>query len=170
MFQLDTISPAVTTVLCRMTRYVIHKQEPSTGPFQQDHFLPSHFYTLFSLMFIFEDVHCYHNLFILPVLVRHTPLLQRCKLSWTQSAVVPISHSKKTPLNATTGHMILQWTVTSMFNDLSTAAFNQQGSKVKEWGDKKTHEVNITTSLILGFLPLHKNVLMNHLPVTGKTK
>jgi len=57
----------------------------------------------------------------------------------------------------------------SMFNVLSVGAYNQQGSKVRVWGDKK-HEVTITTSLTLGFFPLYKNVLIYQLPVRGKTK
>jgi hypothetical protein len=127
--------------LCRMKRYVTHKQRPNTGPLQQVHFLPSRFSTPFSLMFIFQNVHCYRNIFILLVLARHMPYLQSCEL-WTQSTGVPASHSRNTPLNAISGHIILQWTVVTtaalMFNYLTAGACNQQRSKVKEWGGKKT--------------------------------
>jgi hypothetical protein len=44
----------------------------------------------------------------------------------------------------------------SMFKVLSAGAYNQQGSKVRVWGDKKKYEVTITTSLILGFFRLYK--------------
>jgi hypothetical protein len=71
--------------------------------------------------------------------------------------------------------MILQWTVVTtaainMFNDLCAGAYNQQGSKDKEWGAKKKHEVKITTSLILDLFPLHRNILIHHLPVRGMIK
>lgn len=136
----------------------IHKKRPSTGPLQQDHFLPSHFYTPFSLMFIFQNVHCYHNLFILLVLVRHTPFLHRCKLSRTRSAEVPTSHSKKTPLNATRGYTILQWTVVTFLYLSACSRSSLQKHTIKrgqrlECGEIKRHEVTITTSLILGFFP-----------------
>jgi len=162
-------------ILCRMTRYIIHKQRPSTGPLQQAYFLPSHFYTLFSLMFIFHNIHCYHNLFILLVLVRHTPFLHRCKLSWTQNVVVSFKPQQKDSLKC--NHRTHNTAVDSgdlsvaisMFKVLSAGAYSQQRSKVRVWGDKEMwSDNNYFTNF--RFLLLVQNVLIHQLSVRGNTK
>jgi hypothetical protein len=125
-FQLDTMYPAVMNgtmqndKICHIQPKAKH-WTPSTVP------LPSFLHI--SLMFIFQNVHCYYNLLILLDMERHTSYLHRRQLSWTHSAVAPISHR---------GYMLLQWTVVSTvaistFNDLTAGAYNQQGSNIRVW-------------------------------------